>query len=168
MSPPPLIPLAQFGGDWPRYLRALYQIYVDTVVHAGLTFLGCPVRTRFRPSTEGMGYGFLHLISSAPSSKNRNEEARCKDLGRCERLRWISWCIVNADQEGFSYWENFRGTETHVVIWAEPYDYVVVLAKRVPYENSAFYLLKTAYPLLGHRKTQLRRERDAWHAAQKG
>jgi len=168
MSPPPLFPISQFGGDWSKYVRALYEVYLKTVVDARLSFLGCPVKVRFIPKTKGMGYGFLHLISEAINPKSRNEDERIPDLQRCERLYWVSWCIMNAHCEGFSYWENRRGRETHVVIWAEPYDFVVVLAKRMSKGGPLFYLLKTAYCLREHTKAKLKKERDLFRAAQNG
>ena len=81
----------------------------------------------------------------------------------------MAWCIQNADAgaPGFSWWENERGRETHVVIWAEQHDFAVVLAKRQTAQGPRFYLLKTAYCLRAHTIRKFRKERDAWRAAQK-
>lgn len=165
--PPELVQFDQYG-DWSQYESRLYEIYLEIIVWADLRFLGHPVRVRFLPETRGMGYGFWHLISEAPDSRNRDEEARIPDLRRCERLPWVSWCITNAQNEGFSYWENYRKGQVHVVIWAKAYDFAVVLAKRQPQGQRRFYLLKTAYCLREHTKAKFRKERDAWRAAQSG
>ena len=90
-------------------------------------------------------YGFWHLISEAPEQDNRNEDDRIPDLRRCERVRWVAWCIQNAGTPGFSWWENDRKGQTHVVIWAEEHDYAVMLGMRNTAEGVRFYLLKTAY-----------------------
>jgi len=156
------------SGEWAIYEDLLYQVYLDTVAHAGLSFQGEPVKVQFRPETRGKGFGFWHLISEAPEQSNRNEDERLPDLARCRRIRWVAWCITHAEQPGFSWWENRRGRETHVVIWAEVHDFAVVLAKRQSAEGMRFYLLKTAYCLRAHTKRKFAKERDAFRAAQKG
>lgn len=119
------------------------------------------------PESKRKGYGFWHLISEAPDQGNRDEDERIPDLRRCERVRWVAWCIQNAHEAGFSWWENERGRETHVVIWAEEHDFAVVLAKRLTQQGPRFYLLKTAYCLRSHAIRKFTKERDAWRAAQK-
>lgn len=96
------MPLSDFGGDWARYEDAIYAAYLDTVAHAGLTLFGLPVRVRFIPTTKKKGYGFWHLISEAPTQDNRNEDDRTPDLARCERVRWVAWCIAHAEAEACS------------------------------------------------------------------
>lgn len=163
MSQPP--DLINFSEDWPRYEDALYEVYLNTVVRAGLTFQNAPVKAQFRPETRGKGFSFWHLISEAPDKNNRNEDDRIPDIQRCARLRWVAWCISQAGQDGFSWWENSRKRETHVVIWAEQHDFAVVLAKRQTQDGPLFYLLKTAYCLKSHRKETFAKERDAFWAA---
>jgi len=165
--PPELIPISDFGGDWVKYEKALYQMYLHSLVRANLTFLGHPVKTRSRPKTRGMEFGFRHLITKASRDKRRSEEEREPDFSRCERLPWVSWCIENAEQEGLSYWENRRGRETHVVVWAELYNFVVILDKRMPSGLLVYYLL-TAYCPEEHIRRKLRKERAASFVAQNG
>jgi len=158
--PPDLIPISHFGGSWVKYEQALYQLYLNSLVRANLTFLGHPVRTRRRPEVRGMEFGFRHLITKALEGKRRSEEGREPDFSRCERLSWVSWCIKNAEQEGFSYWGNRRGRETHIVIWAELYNFVVILDKRMRLGQPMYYLL-TAYCPEEHTKRKLRKARAA-------
>lgn len=167
MRAPDLMLLCDYAG-WAAYEDAIYAVYLDTVAHAGLRFYGDPVKVRFHPSARQKGYGFWHLISEAPSQDNRNEEDRLPDPRRCERVAWVAWCILNAGTEGFPWWENQRGRETHVVIWAEEHDYAVILSKRTTPAGPRFYLLKTAYCLRGHTIRRFTKERDAWCKAQKG
>jgi len=79
----------------------------------------------------------------------------------------VSWCIRNADEPGFSWWESRRGREIHVVIWAEAHDFAVVLAKRGTAAGTRYFLLKTAYCLKAHRKASFVKERDAFWAGNK-
>lgn len=153
--------------DWSGYENAIYEVYLSTVARAGLVFLGDPVRVRFNPTTKHKGYGFWHLISEAPSQNNRNEDDRLPDLRRCERVGWVAWCIQNAGAKGFSWWENERKGQTHVVIWAEDHDYAVMLGKRDTTEGVRYYLLKTAYCLRPHNIRKFEKERDAYWASRK-
>lgn len=165
-TPPPLMP---FTGDtdWSDYEDAIYGVYLETVAHARLVFLGAPVKVKRIPETKHKGYGFWHLISEAPSQDNRNEDDRVPDLRRCERVRWVAWCIQNAGEPGFSWWENERKGQTHVVVWAEEHDYAVMLGKRNTDQGVRYYLLKTAYCLRSHNVRKFERERDAFWAARK-
>lgn len=165
ISPPDLIPFS--GQNWNEYEDEIYRIYLDTVANAGLVFLGLPIKVKYHPDTKKKGFGFWHLISEAPSQNNHNEEDRIPDLRRCERIRWIAWCIQNAQTCGFSYWENQRGRDTNIVIWAERYDFAVIMAKRQTKEGVNFFLLKTAYCLRRHNKHKFLKEKNAWQQGQK-
>jgi hypothetical protein len=164
--PPPLMLFSGYS-HWADYEDAIYAVYLQTVAHAQLTFLGAPVKVRFIPTTKHKGYGFWHLISEAPEQDHRNEDDRIPDMRRCERVRWVAWCIQNAGTPGFSWWENERKGQTHVVIWAEEHDYAVMLGKRNTAEGVRFYLLKTAYCLRSHNVRRFAKERDAYWASKK-
>ena len=150
--------LLEFTEEWSSYEDRLYQVYLETVVNAGLLFRSWPVKVLYRPETRGKGFSFWHVISEAPDHNNRNEDDRIPDLERCRKLRWVAWVIRNAGQDGFSWWENRRGSETRVVIWAEVFDFAVVLAKR-----NGYYVLKTAYCVKERRRASFARERDEYH-----
>lgn len=167
MSQPPALMHLNDYADWSAYEDAIYAEYLATVAHARLRLFGQPVKVRFHPESKHKGYGFWHLISEAPSQSNRNEDDRIPDLDRCARVRWVAWCIENVESVEFSWWENKRGTETHVVIWAELHDFAVVLAKRDTEDGPRYYLLKTAYCLRGHTIRKFIKERDAYWATQK-
>lgn len=159
IDPPELLP---FAGEWSNYEDRIYEAFLETFVHATVTFGGCRVTAQRRPETRGKGFSFWHVISEAPSRQNRNEDDRVPDLRRCERIRWIAWAIEHASNgtDGFSWWENQRGSEARVVVWAEPWDFAVVLAKRRDY-----YVLKTAFcELRPHRRRTFEQERNAFWA----
>lgn len=160
---PELIP---FTGDWACYEDLIYEAFLDSFVYKNIRFRELPVKAQFRPETRGKGFSFWHVISEAPERGNRNEDERVPDFRRCERIRWIAWSIEQASNgaPGFSWWENRRGSETRVVIWAEQWDFAVILAKRRDY-----YVLKTAYAeLRSHRRMSFERERTAFWKTYKG
>lgn len=167
MIVPALITLAEHEGNWQAYEDALYAEYLATIVRAGLRFQGAPVSTRRSPEARNKAYGFWHIISEAQSRTNRNKEDRIPDIKRCERIRWVAWCILHAGSPGVSWWENERGRETHVVIWAEEHDFAVILAKRNGSDGQPYYLLKSSYWVRAHNISKFTRERDQFWGAQK-
>lgn len=164
MSLPDLITLGEYNGDWQSYEDALYAEYLATIVRGKLMFQGARVAARRTPETKNKAYGFWHIVSEAPRQDNRNEEERIPDIRRCERIRWVAWCIANAGSAGISWWENQRGRETHVVIWAEQEDFAVILAKRTGDDGQPYYLLKSSYWLRPHNVAKFEAERDAFWA----
>jgi hypothetical protein len=51
------------------------------------------------------------------------------------------------------WWENRRGSNTHVVLWFRAEKFAVILAKRKDY-----YLLKSAYPVRSEREKSFKKE----------
>lgn len=163
MTAPP--DLLLFAGEWAEYEDRVYEAFLESFVRARVRFRESPVTARYQPETRGKGYSFWHVISEAPHRDNRNEEDRVPDLRRCERIRWIAWAIEHASHgtNGFSWWENRRGSDERVVIWVEAWDFAIVLAKRRDY-----YVLKTAFcELKPHRRRAFERERAAFWEGQK-
>ena len=155
IAPPPLIVLNDFGGDWERYIDAVYSFYIAEVVKGCLVYGGLPIRCQFRPVTKGKHFAFWHIIS-----EGHEEEDRTPDFRRCERIKWIAWIINNAgNNDKISVWENKRGSNRNVVLWYEEGAFAVILSKR-----SNYLLLKTAYCVSPHRKIVFKRERDEYKA----
>ena len=149
----PLPPLLAFSGDWQKYVDQLYDIFQREIVYGNLRFQGAPIRTQYRPPTDDKGFGFWHIISEGPE-----EAERVPDFRRCERIRWISWVIQHAEIDArISWWKNKRKANTHVVLWVEEEDFVVILAER-----KGYYLLRTAYCVEEHRRNSLKREREKY------
>ena len=153
MTPPPLLPIAAFGGDWPAYETALDRIFLNEIARGGIRFRGDPVNCRRMPETAGRWAAFWHLVQ-----EGRIEDDRLPDLRRCERLSWVRWTIESAQTlPEIDMWENTRGTEVNVLLWYRE-EYLVVLARRPGY-----WLLRTAYCTdQSRRAAQLRRECDAF------
>jgi hypothetical protein len=153
LTPPELVPLptAWNGDAWNKCEDDLYQIFLDTLVKTAPLFRGVRVSVRRMPTYKGKHAAFWHLIS-----EGEKEEERTPDFRRCERLGWIGWVIANCDATAEICWfENKRASEKCVVLWYEPQDYAVILAKR-----KGYLLLKTAYLLEPHQKKTFQRERD--------
>ena len=157
---PDLIELTKYNGDWPPYLEAVYQYYLDEIANANLTYQGLRISCKRIPLYEGKGAGFWHAIS-----EGETEETRTADLRRCERIRWIP-CIIKLAKDGINvtvtWWENKRGANTHIVFLHEKESYVVILAKRNDY-----YLLKTAYCATQRRLQKLIQERNQFWSSRK-
>lgn len=155
MALPDLMPLQ---GEWSDYVDSIYQVYVDQIANGGLTFSGLRISCQFRPESQGKHFGFWHVISEGEA-----EDDRLPDLRRCERITWISYLIANVETDNeISWWENKRGRDTHVVIWHESENFVVILAER-----NGYYMLKTAYcPKSGRVKSFIKERDNYW--SQKG
>lgn len=156
MTPPPLVLLSEYGGDWSRYETALHDIFMQEIVRGSLALDGCRISCRRIPETGGRWASFWHLIQ-----EGRVEDERTPDLRRCERLRWIRWMIENAETyPEISRWENTRRTEANILLWYRE-EYLVILSRRNDY-----LLLKTAYCTeQSGRIAALRRERDDFQKA---
>ena len=145
----------EFHGNWQSYVDELYNIYLETIVNnKSLRFDNLPIKTRFKPITDGKGFGFWHIISDG-----NEEEERLPDMRRCESLPWVSYCIKEAKipPAPISWWKNKRGSNTHIVILNETKGFVVVLAERKDY-----YLLKTAYFPRTYRLKSMIKERNKY------
>lgn len=156
--PRELPPLVEFENPWSIYEDRLYDIYIRTLVDADIRFRGCKVSCKRHPESNGKAFAFWHLIS-----EGEIEEDRIPNIERCERITWISWCIENIDDcPELSWWKNKRRNSTHVVIWHEAENFVVILAER-----NGYYLIKTAYRAQKHRARSFRKEREKFWASQK-
>lgn len=157
MSLPALITLS---GEWDDYLSDIYAQYLTDIVQQPKRLNGKPVRARYNPATHDKGFSFWHVIS-----EGEREEDREPDLRRCERIAWIGWVLVEADQNNprIKSWTNTRtskrGTVTRLLLWVEDADYVVVLEERETY-----FLLVSAYPVSERRALKFQAE---WEESQK-
>lgn len=150
---PPLVFFKDYGGNWDRYVEALYEFFKQDFVDSTPSFQGRKLALKRHPMAQGKEATFWHLIS-----EGGNEEDRLPDLRRCERIRWPRPIIEHADESGIKVWGNRRKGEKRICIWFEAVEYLVVLAVR-----KGYILLWTAYPVTrSHRKRKLQKEYEAY------
>lgn len=150
---PPLVLFEDYGGNWNRYVEALYKYYKQDFVDSSPSFKGIRVARKRKPIEQGKEVTFWHLIS-----EGKTEEDRLPDLRRCERIRWPRPIIEHADEPVIKVWENKRKRETRICIWFEDVEYLVVLAAR-----KGYVLLWTAYLVTWpHTKRKLQKEYEAF------
>lgn len=152
---PPLVPFGAGQGEdtaerWHDFIEGLYGLYLKTIVRAGLTFQGLPVRCRFVPETFGKHYAFWHMMQDGPI-----EDDRTIDPERCKRLLWLGWVIENAavDTRIRAFKQSPRGNETSWVLWLFDHDYAVIL-----WERNGYFLLKTAFMVRPHKRREFERD----------
>lgn len=150
---PELVLFQAYGGDWGRYLQALYTYFTQDFITSQPCFEGAPLAMKRHPVIEGKEATFWHLISEGES-----EGERLPDLRRCERIRWPKPVIEHAAEQVIKVWENERGNEKRICLWLETAEYLVVLARR-----NGYVLIWTAFPVTeNHRKRKLQREYEAY------
>jgi hypothetical protein len=140
-----------YAARFHDYLDQLYEIYKHEVAFGKLKFHGMDVRCQFRPEAHGKHYAFWHMMQEGTSGE-ATEDERIIDFDRCQRIRWIAWCITHAgcnDPRVRVFQQNKRNGHQPWALWLYENDYVVIL-----WERNGYYLLKTAFCVkyLGKRK----------------
>jgi hypothetical protein len=155
---PALVLFDDYGGDWNKYLDAVYQFFKQDFVNNQPKFQGKRLGLKRYPIIQGKEATFWHLIS-----EGKYEPDRLPDLRRCERIRWPRPIIESGEQAPLlKVWENTRDGEKRICLWLsfDNEDYLVVLAKR-----EGYLLLWTSYPVIqAHTKRKLQKEYDAYKA----
>ena len=151
---PPLVLFSDYGGDWDRYLDALYVWFRQDFIDRKPVFQGRRLGLKRYPLTLGKEATFWHL-----TSEGLEEENRIPDLSRCERIRWPKSVVEHSEDSRVKYWVSVKRNEDRIHIWLEEEDYVVVLADR-----KGFLLPWTAFLITReHTRRKLTREyEDYW------
>ena len=134
---PPLEELKAYGGDFSRYLEAIYQIFCAGFVESKAVFEGKRLGLKRHPVIQGKEATFWHMISEGAV-----EADRLPDFRRFERIRWPKPFIENAADPALKVWRESRKGSTRVHIWFSEAQYLVVLDERETY-----ILPWTAYPV---------------------
>jgi hypothetical protein len=149
---PELITLNSCGGDWHRYLDAVYDCFQQDFVRGRTTYRGVRLAMKRHPVIDGREATFWHLISEGSS-----EQDRTPDMRRCERIGWPRQIIDHCDDPAIKTWETVRGNDKRILLWLDEQEYLVVLAARTGYT-----LIWTAYTVTrSHQKDKLQREYEA-------
>jgi hypothetical protein len=117
-----------YGGDWDRYLDALYEFFKTDFIDSQPVFRGLRLGLKRHPLSMGKEATFWHLIS-----EGKDEDERVIDFRRCERIRWPRPTIEHANEPVIKVWENERRGEKRVCLWLESEEYLAVLAQRKGY-----------------------------------
>lgn len=107
------------------------------------------------PARADRHHSYWHAVT-----EGQPEEARTTpETERLERMPWCRPVIENeaCPQSSIKVWSNRRNGNTHVCVWFDRINYLVVLK-----QLSANYLLKTTYSPESRRKQQLHKEYAAW------
>lgn len=146
---PPLMCLEDFGGNWERYIEAVYASFKHDFIESQARFKSRPVRLKRYPFRDGKEAAFWHI-----TSEGREEDQRVPDLRRCERIRWPRPTLEHPADSAVRCWRNERGGERRIVLWLWEQDYVVILAER-----GSYVLLWTAYQVsYEHTRRKLQQE----------
>jgi len=150
---PPLVLFSDYGGDWDRYLDALYAWFKRDFIDSKPVFQGRRLGLKRHPMTYGKEATFWHMTSEGMEEKNRTP-----DLRRCERIRWPKPVIEHSEDQKVKLWVSVKRNEDRIHIWLEDEDYVVVLADR-----KGFLLPWTAFLVKrDHTRRKLRNEYEAY------
>jgi len=134
---PALVLISDYGGDWDKYLDALYQVFRTDFIESKPIFRGTSVGITKHPYSQGKESTFWHI-----TSEGKVEEDRIPDFERCKRVRWPRAIIENYNDAFVQVWETMHGREKRILLRFifEENDYLVVLA-----EHKGTILLITAY-----------------------
>ena len=150
---PPLITMNDFGGDWERFVAAVYAQFKADFIDRMPAFRGTPLRLKRYPMMAGKEATFWHM-----TSEGKIEDERPPDFRRCERIAWVAAIIEHSDDPAVKVWENERKGERRVLLWLDAHDFLVVLAVR-----SGYLLPWTAYPVPhDHTRRKLTKEYEAY------
>ncbi len=153
---PPIVLLSDYGGNWEKYLEALYDYFKQDFIKSSPTFKGQRLGLKKHPSRKGKEATFWHFISEGSI-----EDERTPDLSRCERIRWPRPIIENAESSTIKAWENRRRNEKRILLWLEEQEYLVILTER-----KGYILPWTAYMVTeNHRKKKLKKEYERFKNA---
>jgi hypothetical protein len=143
---PALMVFNDYGGDWERYLEAIYAVFRGDFVASKPAFRGRRLGLKRYPDYDGKEATFWHMISEGSV-----EEDRIPDFRRCERIRWPRPIIEHDAEPEVLVWTEPRGAnDDRIHIYLPDERYLVVLADR-----GSYILPWTAFHIEhenGHRK----------------
>lgn len=146
---PPLALFEEYGGDWDRYLEAIYAFFKQDFIVSKPAYNGVKLALKRHPVIQNKEATFWHIISEGDS-----EADRIPDMRRCERIRWPRPVIEHSADATIKIWSNERRGEKRICLWLEDAEYLVILAER-----KGYILLWTAFMVeQEHTKRKLRKE----------
>lgn len=125
---PPLVLFEDYGGEWDKYLAAIYSFFKEDFIDTKPVFQGRRLGLKKHPMAEGKEATFWHMIQ-----EGKDEEERTPDFRRCERIRWPKPIIESSTDPEIKVWRNKRRRETRICLWHAKESYLVILADRGDY-----------------------------------
>jgi len=155
---PPLVMLNNHGGQWQRYIDAVYAVFYGDFLQSRPGFRGEPVMVG-RQITGDKERTFWHVTSEGPV-----EGQRTPDLRRCERVGWIRPVIEHDGDPAVLSWPSQRsGRAVREVLWVRQADFAVVLEKR-----PRCWWLWTVHPTdREYKRREFAREYEDWIKSQR-
>lgn len=154
---PQKIYLTDYGGDYNKYIDAVYKIFEKDFILHKTCFGSHPLRLKVHPEFQERAYTFYHM-----THKGEDEANRIPDLRRCECMPWAKPTIENVTLWNLKFWrQSRRRSNNRICICIEGYDdtdYFVVLEVR-----STYVLLWTAFVSeRSHETRKKMREYEEW------
>lgn len=125
---PEIIELTQFGGNFDRYLEAVYELFKRDFIDRKPVFRGMRLGLKKYPLSQNKEATFWHM-----TSEGNDENNRIPDFRRMERIKWPAHMINNSIHPYLKVWENTRGPKTNILIFHDAENYLVVLRKAKGY-----------------------------------
>ena len=125
---PELVELSQYGGNFHRYLEAVYELFKRDFIENRPTYRGVRLGLKKYPLSQDKEATFWHMTSTG-----EEESTRIPDLRRLERIQWPASMINQSEHPYLKVWENTRGNKTNILIFHEKENYLVVLRRGKDY-----------------------------------
>ena len=138
---PPIICLDEYGGNYEKYIDALYDVFYNDFIAHKVRLGDYELRMKYHPTVQDRAYTFYHM-----THKGDIENERIPDFRRCERIPWARPTIEKTQILGLHFWEQTRsnnGRKHRICIWLETDtgdNYYVILEVR-----NEYVLLWTAF-----------------------
>ena len=156
---PNLIEIAEYNGNWDKYLDAIYQIFRHDFINDQPIFRGCVVNALKPEIIQGKEATFWHIIEEGEIEEDRNP-----DFERCKRIRWPRSIIEKGVVDPvLQLWETSRGRDHRILIRLifTDNDYMVVLVRH----RGNIYLLTAYLVTWPNQKRKLNDEYEAYKKA---
>lgn len=158
---PQKIYLEEYGGDYHRYIDAVYALFEADFIRHKATFGSHRLNLKFNPLFQKRAYTFYHM-----THKGEIETEREPDFRRCECMPWARPTIENVENWQLKFWRQSRkNSNNRICICLEnenDVDYFVVLEVR-----STYVLLWTAFVAeRSHETTKKMREYKEWKSTE--
>ena len=138
MTLPQKIYLTDFGGNYSKYIDAIYAVFKRDFINHKSKFGSHELKLKINPIFQDRAYTFYHM-----THEGEVEAHRTPDLRRCECMSWARPAIENAGKWNLKFWRQVRKGKQRICILvenSEDVDYFIILDIR-----STYILLWTAF-----------------------